>query len=60
MTEVERELNHLRFLLMESRNWDWVSYRDTIETPDGRAEAEKCFPALVALDAVITSALKGN
>ena len=51
LTEIERELNNLRRLLSEARNWNWIDY---CETDDDVPKD------LVRLDVDIDIALEGT
>lgn len=52
LTEIERELNKLRRLLREAREWNWIDYDETVD--DDRIDR------MMGLDAEITEALEGT
>lgn len=54
LTEIERELNKLRRLLSEARDWNWLDFDETC--PEDR----ETLPGLVQLDREITEALEGT
>ena len=60
LTEIERELNHLRRLLRDARGWNWVDFHDRLQTAAGREEVEAHLPSLVKLDREISDALDGT
>lgn len=55
MTEIEVELNRLRQLLREARDWDWISFREFRALDPEMAYLE--LPDLVQLNEDINKAL---
>lgn len=54
LTEIERELNNLRRLLRDAREWNWIDYNESSDE-----ERDTC-PDLKTLDAEISAALSGT
>lgn len=54
LTEIERELNNLRRLLRDAREWNWIDYDEASD------EERDTYPDLKTLDAEISAALAGT